>query len=223
MAIPSLSKFRNALLTTVALLGVGLPLCGMIAGGAAIAQMPNQKSGRHHHQQMTINLMQPDPNSDPDPDPDTSTTLQPAMKKAPALMESYFFNYQYANKPIINGGPTPEGYLGSGFAAVGTYKIGQTITITDNFGRPVGTYTIGTVNNSIPLNANQLNTVTVSEYDYNLGGAPVTTRVIAGTGLVANVGTKGLGSESGLLNGHGAEGTSVSFNNQHTAINPIHF
>ncbi len=217
MAIQFQSKFRSALLTTVSLLGMGLPLTGLIAGGVALAQMPNQKSDRHHHQKMTMNPMQPNSS------PATPSTAQPATRKAPALMESYFFNYQYANKPIINGGPTPEGYLGSGFAPVGTYKAGQTITITDNFGRPVGTYTIGTVNNSISFDANKLNTVTVSEYDYNLGGAPVTTRVITGNGLVATIGTKGLGSESGLLNGRGAEGTSVTFNNQHTAINPIHF
>ncbi len=192
------SKFRNALLTTVALLGMGLPLTGLLSSNPAMAQqMLGQASSTHHQKRVKLPVPQKAP--------------------APTLMESYFFNYRYTNPPIINGVQTSQGYLGSGFAPAGTYKAGQTVTISDNFGRPIGTYTIGTVNNAVPLDQTKLNTVMVSEYDY------MTQRLIAGTGLVANTGSNGLGSESGSLTGYGAFGTNVIFNNQHTAINPIHF
>jgi hypothetical protein len=221
-----LSKFRNALLTTVALLGVGLPLGSLLPSNAALAQSTSQstaqstskKTASHHHHKSPI---QTPPAQTPPTQ--TSPPKTAPMNQTPTFMESYSFNYQYVNKPIINGGPTPESYLGTGFAPAGTYKPGQTITIVDNFGRSVGTYTIGSVNDQTPYDAQQLNKVTVVEYDYDLAMAPVVTRVTTGTGLGASGGSNGLGSEKGTLIGRGAEGTDVTFTNQHTAINPIHF
>jgi hypothetical protein len=95
--------------------------------------------------------------------------------KQPTLIESYNFSHNYIAQPLINGGPTPQSYLGSGFASVGIDKPGQTINIADNFDRSVGTYTIGSVNDKIALNATQLNKVNIVEYDYDLGSAPVVT------------------------------------------------
>jgi hypothetical protein len=146
-------------------------------------------------------------------------TPKPAQPKQPTTMESYFYSYSYTNPPAINGVAAPQSYIGSGFAPVGTYKPGQTIAIRDTATglKQVGTYTIGNVNDQVKFNATQLNQVSVSEYDRG------TTRFIQGTGLSSTPSLKGLGSESGQLIGFGAFGTNVSFNNQHAAIQPIHF
>ncbi len=130
--------------------------------------------------------------------------------------ESYTFTYNYVAQPLINGGPTAQDYRGNGFAAVGTYTAGETISIKNAIGQVVGTYTINSVNNNALLNPTQLNHVNVTEYDYDLGGAPVVTKLIVGTGLASNPGTNGLGSESGSANGN-------FFNNQNEAIHQMHF
>jgi len=149
---------------------------------------------------------------------------QPKPPKQPTLMESYNFNYSYVAHPLINNVPTAQSYIGTGFAPVGTYKPGQTINVADAFGRSVGTYTIGNVNDKLTFNAQQLNHLNIVEYDYGVVGAASANRFIVGTGLgTGSGGAKGLGSEAGSLIGFGAFGTNVTFNNQHTAINPIHF
>ncbi len=144
---------------------------------------------------------------------------QPQQPKLPALMESYFFKYTYSNPPAINGIAAPQSYIGLGFAPVGTYKPGQTLPILDKATglKQIGTYQIGNVNDQVPFNAQQINHLSVAEYDWGPN------RYISGTGLVANPAANGLGSENGTLLGLGAFGTNVTFNNQHTAINPIHF
>jgi hypothetical protein len=129
-------------------------------------------------------------------------------------MESYFFSYTYTNPPVINGVTTKQSYIGLGFAPVGTYKPGQTITILDKATglQKVGTYQIGNVNDKNTFDANKINHVVVNEYDY------FNQQYIQGTGLQNNnaVGIKGLGSEGGILLGQ-------FFNNQNAAIRPIHF
>jgi hypothetical protein len=198
------SKFRNAILKTIVLVGMGLPIGSLLLGNAAMAQQVAGNTAPRHHQKMRV--QQP-----------------PTPSQGLSSMESYNFLYRYASQPVINGGATPESYLGSGFAPVGTYKSGQTINIVDNFGRTVGTYTIGSVNDKTSFDPQKINTVTVIEYDYDLAMAPVVTRVIIGNGLASTGGSNGLGSESGSLVGRGAEGTNVFFNNQQLAIKPIHF
>lgn len=208
MSTQKSSKVRHTLVKIVALLSIGLPVASLLPGTAAMAQSASQQNGSRHHHNLTVN------------DP---MMTAPAKMRPSTYIESYNFNYQYAQKPIVNGGPTPESYLGTGFARVGTYKPGQTINIVDSFGRAAGTYTIGNVNDQIPYDAQKLNTVTVTEYDYDLASAPLVTRLIKGTGLTPSGGGNGLGSESGILIGRGVGGNDANFNNQQLAIVPSHF
>lgn len=145
----------------------------------------------------------------------------PKPPATPTKMESYFFSYTYTNPPAINGIASPQTYIGTGFAPVGTYKLGQTISILDKTTglRQVGTYTIGNVNDTVAFDATKLNHLTINEYDWG------NQRFTTGTGLQNNnaLGANGLGSEGGVLLGRGAFGTDVLFNNQYPAIKPIHF
>ena len=137
-------KFRPPTSSVIALV---MPFSSLLAGAALAQQLPGQNASRHHYKQPPVK-----PNL-------------PPLKKTTPLIESYSFNYQYANHPIVALAPTVESYLGSGFAPVGTYHPGQQITIVDNFGRPAGTYTIGAVSDTVTADAQQLNTVTLIEYD----------------------------------------------------------
>ncbi len=130
--------------------------------------------------------------------------------------ESYTFTYNYVAQPLINGVPIAQDYRGNGFAVVGTYSAGETISIKNAVGQVVGTYTINSVNNNALLNPTQLNHVNVTEYDYGLSGAPKVTKLIVGTGLASTPGINGLGSESGSANGN-------FFNDQNEAIYQMHF
>lgn len=198
------SKIRKALLSTIALLCMGLPLSSVLLSNPAMA---HQKP-KHPHTTMPT----PTPAPTPAPMPSPAPTSMPTQ---PTYMEGYAFNYKYVTQPVINGVAVTEGYAGVGYAPVGTYHTGQTINITDNFGRTIGTYTIAGVNDKTPFAANQLNKVIVGEYDYG------TTRITSS--LTSTGGDKGLGSESGQLIGYGLEGTNVNFNNQRLGIVAHHF
>ncbi len=140
------------------------------------------------------------------------------QKTQVAKMESYTFTYNYT--PQFWANITPQDYIGSGYAAVGTYKAGQTISIKNNEGQVMGTYTINSVNDNLLFNSQQFNQVNIIEYDYNLYGNPITTRVTNGTGLLSGMGTQGLGSEQGTLIGVDPLSSVATFSNQKEAIVP---
>jgi len=126
------------------------------------------------------------------------------------MMQSYNYLYTFTNPPVINGVAAPQSFQGTGFAPAGTYTMGQTIPVFDATGLfQIGTYRIGATA-ALPLNQAQVNTVTVNVYTWG------TTRYINGTGLSANTGTTGLGSESGNVFG-------ATFSDQHAAIQPSHW
>jgi hypothetical protein len=214
MATQKQSNIRTALLSTVALLGMGLPLSSVLLSNPAMAQqMPHQSSSKRHHHNP------PKTPANPATPPATPTTppATPTPPKQPMYMEGYAYSYKYATQPVINGVTLTEGYAGVGFAPVGTYMPGQTINVTDDFGRTIGTYTIVGVNDKTAFDANKLNQVIIGEYDYNA------TRITA-NGLSPNAGGKnGLGSESGQVIGIGLEGTNANFNNRTLAVVPHHF
>ena len=124
-------------------------------------------------------------------------------------MQAYNYLYTFTNPPVINGIAAPQSFQGTGFAPAGTYTFGQTIPVYDATGlTQIGTYRIGTVTD-LPLNAAQVNTVTVTTYTWG------TMHYITGTGLSAGTATGGLGSEGGSVNGS-------SFNDHSPAIQPSH-
>ena len=99
------------------------------------------------------------------------------------LMEHYYFQYTFTNPPVINGVAAPQSFIGTGYAAAGTYATGQTIDVFDVTGlRQIGTYRIGAVDNSVALDSALLNTVDVNEYDWG------TNRYTAATGLIDQTG-----------------------------------
>jgi hypothetical protein len=125
-------------------------------------------------------------------------------------MQAYNFLYTFTNPPVINGSAAPQSFQGTGFAPAGTYTLGQTIPVFDAAGlNQIGTYRIGTVTTE-PLNAAQVNTVTVTTYTWG------TTHYITGTGLSAGTATGGLGSEGGSVYG-------ASFTDHWAAIQPSHW
>jgi hypothetical protein len=134
------------------------------------------------------------------------------------LMEHYYFQYTFTNPPVINGVAAPQSFIGTGYAAAGTYATGQTIDVFDVTGlRQIGTYRIGAVDNTVALDSALLNTVDVNEYDWG------TNRYTAATGLIDQTGTAGLGSEAGSIAGLGLEGTNASFNDHQPAVVAHHF
>jgi hypothetical protein len=179
-------KFRNAAMSAVVIIAMGA-LSSLLTGNAATAQQAQlASSGRQQKVTQT---------------------------KAPTNMESYNFFYSY-NNPMYNGSPATEAYLGNGFTRPGTYHNGQTIPVLDGFGRPVGSYTIGSVNDNVAYDANKINTVSVTEYDLN---NQKYTLVNASKGaVIPNTSNGGLGNEHGSLTLGG------SFNNQTPAF-PANF
>jgi hypothetical protein len=125
-------------------------------------------------------------------------------------MQAYNYLYTFTSPPVINGVQAPQSFQGTGFAAAGTYAFGQTIPVFDAAGlNQIGTYRIGTVTVE-PLNAAQVNTVTVTSYTWG------TMHYIIGTGLSAGTATSGLGSEGGSVNG-------APFSDHWAAFQPSHW
>src|SRR4029078_9968817 len=76
------------------------------------------------------------------------------------LMEHYYFQYTFTNPPVINGVAAPQSFIGTGYAAAGTYANGQNIEVFDVTGlRQIGTYRIGAVDHTVALDSALLNTV----------------------------------------------------------------
>ncbi|MCW5315473.1 hypothetical protein GTQ43_17150 [Nostoc sp. KVJ3] len=207
------SQLRNSFLKAIAkqatfgiaLLGMSLPLYTLMIGQPAIAA--------HHHKQKQ-NPVTPDVMPTPNPAP----AAPKQMPQNPTLMESFFFRYDFNPPPIVNGVASPQFYIGTGFAPIGKYHTGQTITIFDNTGlKQIGVYTIGRVNDTVPFNAQQINQINISEYDWG------NTHIIQGTGLGTSAGANGLGSESGSLLARGLEGSNAPFNNHQAGIRNYHF
>jgi Abnormal spindle-like microcephaly-assoc'd, ASPM-SPD-2-Hydin len=134
------------------------------------------------------------------------------------VMESYFYLYTYANPPAINGIAAPQSFTGTGYAPAATYTPGQIIPVFDPTGlHQIGSYRIGTVDNTLALDPAKVGHVAVSAYDWG------THHYIPGTGLISYDGTTGLGSEHGAIAGAGIEGTSATFNDLNPAIVAHHF
>ena len=133
------------------------------------------------------------------------------------LMEHYFYQYTFTNPPVINGVAAPQSFIGEGRAPAGTYTTGQTIAVYDTTGlTQIGTYRIGAVDNTVPLDAT-LNQVDVASYTWG------TNTYTAATGLADRPGTTGLGSEAGSIAGLGLEGSAATFNDHQPAVIAHHF
>jgi len=133
------------------------------------------------------------------------------------LMEHYFYQYTFTNPPVINGVAAPQSFIGEGRAPAGTYTSGQTIAVYDTTGlNQIGTYRIGTVDNTVPLDAT-LGQVDVTSYSWG------THTYTAATGLADRPGTTGLGSEAGSIAGLGLDGNPASFNDHQPAVIAYHF
>ena len=183
MSTQKAKQFRNTMFSAFSLLGILLPLNSLAPINPVMATPKHNK-----------------------PVPTTQPTKQPTQT---TYMESYNFSYSYKD-PIANGVPVTEGYLGTGFVPVGTYQNGQIIPVLDAFGRPHGTYTIGSVSNQVPYDGAKLNTVSVFEYDINNQRYTLTNG--SKGAVIANNSTGGLGSEHGSLTLGG------SFTNQNPAF-----
>ena len=133
------------------------------------------------------------------------------------LMEHYFYQYTFTNPPVINGVAAPQSFIGEGRAPAGTYTSGQTIAVYDTTGlNQIGTYRIGTVDNTVPLDTT-LGQVDVTSYSWG------THTYTAATGLADRPGTTGLGSEAGSIAGLGLDGNPASFNDHQPAVIAYHF